>query len=142
MRRALAALVVAAASLAACGGDTSPLSEAAEVELGQQVQQVRTDAAAGDAEAARGTLAELRAAVDELRRRGELSDAGATRILAAATDVEQALALITTTTAPTTTTSTARPPPPTTARGDDEDEDDEDEGRAGDRGRGKGKEDD
>lgn len=146
MRRVLAVLAVAATSVMACGGDAPPVSEAAAIELAERVEQVRAGATAGDADAARAGLADVRATVDRLRARGELTEQAATLILAASADVEDGLALITTTTAPTTTT-TAPPPPPTTARDDEDDdedekEDDEDKGRGGDRGRGKDKEDD
>lgn len=142
MRCVLAVLAVAATSVVACGGDVPPVSDAAAIELAERVEQVRTDATAGDADAARAGLADVRATVDRLRARGELTEQAATRILAASADVEDGLALITTTTSPptttaSTTTSTSAPPAPTTTSDrDDDDDDDKGKGRGGDRGRG------
>lgn len=138
-------LAVAATSVVACGGDAPPVSDAAAIELAERVEQVRTDATAGDADAARAGLADVRATVDRLRARGELTEQAATRILAASADVEDGLALITTTTSPPTTTApTTPPPPPTTVGRDDEDDQEKEDERGGGRGgdRGKGKEDD
>lgn len=140
-------LAVAAASMVACGGEAPPVSEAAAIELAERVGQVRTDATAGDADAARAGLADVRAAVEELRDRGELAERAGARILAAAADVEQSLALITTTTSPPTTTAPTTTAPTTTSTSattttvpdsrDDDDDDDENGGRGGDRGKGK-----
>lgn len=107
MKRATAVAVLMV-GLVACGGTGSrAVSPSASVTLRADVQQIRVAAAAGDPTAATTKLAELRTRVATLRSEGQLSHAGAQRILAAANGVEQHLTLIA-----TTTTTTA--PPDTT----------------------------
>jgi len=74
---------------AACGGGAAGIGQAASAELTPQVQQIRAAATSGDAAATAATLAELRRTVADLRQRGELSDADAAEVLAAAAEVEE-----------------------------------------------------
>lgn len=98
----------------ACGQDDAGIGQRASAALAPQVQQVRAAASSADRAEAQRKLVELRQTVAHLRRSGELSEAGASRVLAAATEVEvllgsTALAPSTTAHAPTTQAS------PTTA---------------------------
>jgi uncharacterized protein YyaL (SSP411 family) len=122
MRRTLTVTVLlASAALATgCGGFT--MTDDAAAELALQVQEVRTAAGSGDRSVAESALAELRATVDRLRTSDDLADDRASVILAAASDVEQALDVM-----PTTTTTL----PPI----------DEDEGPGHGKGKGHDKED-
>ena len=124
-RRAVApvALVLGLTLLAACGGDSVPMSSGAATELHTRVTAVRTAADARDAGAAANALDELRTAVDRLHRADELTDARAAEILAAAKAVEDQLVTITTTTTTAPPATTPAPAPPT----------------ADDKGNGKGK---
>ena len=81
--------------------------------LESKVAEIRNLAEGRHAEPAHARLAELRALVEELMRRDELTDERARRIFATATQVEQRLALI--------TPATGAQPPPLR----DEEEDDE-----------------
>lgn len=120
------AIVGAAASLvvllAACGSESSGLSDEASQNLQYQVEAVRQSAQSFDPAGVEQRLAELRALVARLNEEGELDDERAAEILAAAADVEAQVDVV-----PTTTTAPPPPPP-------DEDEDDEDKGN----GKGKG----
>ena len=122
-RRAVApvALVVGLTLLAACGGDSAPMSSGAATELHTRVTAVRTAADARDPGAAANALDELRTAVDRLHRADELTDARAADILAAAQAVEDQLVTITTTTTTTTAppvTAPAPAPPTSDDKGD------------------------
>lgn len=129
MRRLLGPLLVLA--LVACGQDAGGIGRSASAVLDPEVQQVRALATSGDRVAAQRKLAELRQSVADLRQRGELSEAGAARVLAAVAEVE---ALLGPATAPTTQVSPTisgqrdtRGTTRTTKKGgrdDDEDEDD------------------
>jgi len=113
------------------------MSEAAVVELGEQVQQVRAAATAGDPADARAGLAAIDSAVERLQGRGEISRDDADRIIAATADVNRRLGLLTTSTSepattlvPTTAPAPVRTAPPDAPPGqspaeDEEDEDDE-----------------
>lgn len=145
--------MVAFIVLAGCGSDEQATGEVAAIELSDLVDQVRAAAEAGEEDTVRERLEEVSAEVDDLRGRGELTAEQGARIQAAASDIEQALALLTTAT--TSSTTTPSPPPTTTSvrptttlppadedndEGEDKDDrgnDDEDED---DKGRGKRKE--
>ncbi|MDQ3485127.1 MAG: hypothetical protein M3445_06915 [Actinomycetota bacterium] len=137
MRMRVGALVVAFIVLAGCGTDEQATGEVAAIELSGLVDQVRAAAEAGEEDTARERLEEVLAAVDDLRGRGELTAEQGARIQAAASDIEQALALLATTTTsatstPTTTSAPSRPTTTLDAADEDRDEDD--------KGRGRGKE--
>jgi hypothetical protein len=107
--RALAAVLVAGVlALGACGGGEPEVSEPAARLLHAQVAAVRTAAAGRDRAAAIEQLASLRANLVRLRKQGEVSRDGATRIGRAADAVAAQLTLIP---LPTTTTTTTAPPP-------------------------------
>ena len=101
MRRRLTPLLLLA--LVACGREAAGIGERASAVLAPQVQQVRASASAGDRAGAQRKLAELRQTVADLRERGELSEAGASKVLAAAAEVEARLAPV--------ATPTQAPPP-------------------------------
>ncbi|HEV2810811.1 MAG TPA: hypothetical protein VGV93_10510 [Acidimicrobiales bacterium] len=103
------AVLAVPGSLGGCSGDQAAMSEAASIELSDQVQEVRSAATAGDVDAARGRLAEIHTKLEALRANGQISADHATRIAAATDDVSRHLALLTTTTVPTPGTA----PPPT-----------------------------
>ena len=88
--------------LVACGQQGAGIGESAASALAPRVQQVRAAATSGDSAGAARELAELRRTVADLRQRGELSEDGAARVLAAAAEVEARL--------PATTTPTQAPP--------------------------------
>ena len=121
-RRAVApmVLVVGLALLAACGGDSAPMTSGAATELHTRVAAVRTAADARDPGAAANALDELRTAVDRLHRADELTDARAADILAAAAAVQDQLVTITTTTTTTTTPPVTAPTKPTAPPATDE----------------------
>lgn len=119
------------ATFGGCGSDPSTMSEAVAIELGEQVQQVRAAATAGDVDDARARLAEIDTAVEAHRATGEISEDDATRITAATSDVGRSLALLTTSTS--TPAATAPPPgrtddPPVDAPNHDDEDDDDDDG--------------
>jgi hypothetical protein len=124
--RLLASIVVATAFLAACGGDSPPVSERGASDLEANVTAVKAAVGAHDADDAARALASLRATVARLRHRGDVSTERAAAILAAATDVEHQLVTITTT---TTTTTTTVPPPPQRGKGEDHPGKDEGDGK-------------
>lgn len=142
MRVRAAVLVVMAIALSACGNDDdiTAVGDVAAIELAGRVEQVRSAAEAGEVGTARDRLAEVSAAAQDLRDRGELTADEEARILAAAAEVEQRLALIPTTTTTTATTSSQTTTTPTTTNTtpprDDEDRDGDDGGRG--KGRDKG----
>jgi hypothetical protein len=110
------------------------MSEAVAIELGEQVQQVRAAATAGDVEDARARLAEIDTAVEAHRASGEISEDDATRITAATSGVGQSLALLTTSTStpaavapPTSAPPPGRTPDNTPVDGDDDEDDDDDD---------------
>lgn len=111
--------------LAACGDNDSLSSEAAQ-QLDMRVDEIRAAAEGDDRSLLEARLAELRRTVGELQSRGEVTEARAREILAAAAEVE-ALSFAVPTTSTTTTTTTAPPPPP-----DDDKDDDEDRGKGKD----------
>ena len=82
--------------LVACGQEGAGIGQSASAALDPQVQQVRAAATSGDRAGAARELAELRQTVAELRQQGDLSEAGAARVLAAAAEVEARLAAGTT----------------------------------------------
>jgi len=113
-------VALSAGALGACGGPG--LTPDASRELITDVADVRAATASGDRAVADVALAELRASVERLQASEAIEDDKATEILAAASDVEAALALM-----PTTTTTTTTLPP----------EDDDDDDDAPGKGRGK-----
>jgi hypothetical protein len=123
---AVAGLVVL---LAACGSESPELSDEASRSLQYQVEAVRQSAQSFDPAGVEQRLAELRAAVAQLNEEGEIDDARAAEILAAAADVEAEIDVV-----PTTTTAPPPPPPPTFA----DDDDDDDKGRGNGNGNGGG----
>lgn len=122
MRRALFISVMALATFAGCAGDEPDLTDAAAEALQPRVAEIRQLAAQRQADQASAKLAELRLAIEDLRRRGELSDRGAQEVLDAADAVQSQLALIT-----TTTTRPLPEPPDEDDDRDHEDEEDRDE---------------
>lgn len=117
--------------LVSCGQHATGIGQRASAALDPQVQQVRAAATAGDQAGAARKLAELRQTVADLRQRGELSEEGAAKVLAAAAEVETQLGSGTTPTtqvSPTTlgqrdTRATTR----TTKKEDKKKDDDEDD---------------
>lgn len=103
MRRLGVGTALAAVLLAGCGR-SAHVSDAASAPLAAEVQQVRDLAATAQPDAVTAKLEEIRAAVDDFSRQGELTATGAARILEAVERVEQLLPLV-----PTTTTTTTRP---------------------------------
>lgn len=91
--------------LAGCGDSTSGVGQTAASQLGPQVQQVKAAAMSGDRASAAAKLAQLRVSVIDLRQGNLLSEAGATRVLAAAAEVEAQLGIP----APQTVTTVAPP---------------------------------
>lgn len=77
--------------LMACGQGADGIGTRAAAALGPQVQQVRAAATNGDRAGAAAQLAVLRQTVADLRQRGELSEQGAAKVLAAAAAVEAQL---------------------------------------------------
>jgi hypothetical protein len=112
----VAAVALAVACLAACGGGSPSMSDGAASELHARVTAVRAAAGAHDAERAARALDALRTSVARLRRAGDVSPGRAAEILSAATAVQDQLVSITTTTTTTTTV-----PPPTAPRGKGDD---------------------
>jgi hypothetical protein len=92
--RRFAALLVLL--LVACGQEAAGIGQRGSAALGPQVRQVRASASSGDLAGAQRTLAEIRQTVADLRQRGELSDAGASRVLAATAGVEAQLGTVAT----------------------------------------------
>ncbi len=126
--------------MAGCGDSASGIGQTAASQLGPQVEQVKAAAMSGNRASAATTLAQLRASVTDLRQGNLLSEAGATKVLAAAAEVEAQLGTpapqAVTTVAPTSgtapaVTSAPRPiQPPSTI---------DNKGNGDDKGRGKGK---
>lgn len=101
MRRLSALLLLV---LAACGHQADGIGARAAAALEPQVQQVRAAATNGDRAGAAVKLAVLRQTVADLRTRGEISDEGAAKVLAAATAVEAQLGSASTPTSQVPTT--------------------------------------
>ena len=122
-------------AMSGCGADEASMSEAASMELSDQVQQVWSASTAGDVDAARDGLAEIQTTLEALRADGEITADRATRITAAIDDVSRHLALLTTTTvttpatAPPPTAPSARTPEPTDEESGEDDDDKEDDDR-------------
>ena len=127
MSRAAVGLVLAAA--AACGGGAQPAPEAVE----RGLQQVEAQLRAGQPQAARRALDELVRRTLAARDSGEVDDARADRIVAAAAALAQALP------APPLPASRPTPTPaPTRTQGDGDDEDEkDDEHGKGKKGKGR-----
>ncbi len=126
--------------LAGCGGSTSGIGQTAADQLGPQVEEVKAAAMSGDRASATAKLAQLRASVTDLRQGNLLSEAGATKVLAAAAEVEAQLGTpvpqAVTTVAPTSGTAPAvtSAPRPNQPPGNSDTK-----GNGDDKGRGKGK---
>lgn len=129
MRRRLGPLLLLV--LVACGQEAAGIGQKASATLDPKVQQVRAAATSGDRVGAARTLTELRQTIADLRQRGELTEAGAAKVLAAASEVEAQLgsgATPTSQVSPTTvgqrdTRGTTR----TTKKGDKKDDEDDDD---------------
>lgn len=121
-RRAVVGLVLA--GTAACGGGAQPAPEAVE----RGLQQVEAQLRAGQPQAARRALDELVRRTLAARDRGEVDEARADRIVAAAAALAQALPAAP---APAATPTPTRTPSDEGDEGDGKDEEDD--------GRGKGK---
>lgn len=80
-------------SVVGCGNEAGVGLVASE-RLTPEVQAIRAAAENGDREAATEKLAELRQKVAELRAAGQVSEAAASQILAAANEVEVQLAVL------------------------------------------------
>ena len=91
--------------LMACGQQADGIGQSAAAALQPQVQQVRVAATNGDRAGAAARLAELRQTVADLRQRGQLSEEGAAKVLAAAAAVEAQLGPGSTPTAQVTVTT-------------------------------------
>ena len=126
--------------LAGCGDSTSGIGQTAASQLGPQVEQVKAAAMSGDRASAATKLAQLRASVTDLRQGNLLSEAGATKVLAAAAEVEAQLGTpapqAVTTVAPTSGTAPAvtSAPRPNQPPGNSDTK-----ANVDDKGRGKGK---
>ena len=122
-----------------CGDTTSGIGQAAASRLGPRVEQVKAAAMSGDRASAAAKLAELRASVTDLRQGNLLSEAGATKVLAAAAEVEAQLGTpapqAVTTVAPTSGTAPAvtSAPRPSQPPGKSDNK-----GNGDDKGRGRG----
>jgi hypothetical protein len=90
--------------LAACGSGSSGVSNSAGTLLHAQVGAIRTAASHADRSAAAQQLVQLLTSVEQLKAKGELSNAAASRIRSAAAAVEGQLSLLP---VPTTTTTTS-----------------------------------
>lgn len=107
--------------VAGCGNGRGDVSDTAGGELRPRVAEIRDLATARQPEQASAKLVELRAMVEDLQGRGELSDPAAREVLAAADAVSAQLGLI-------TTTTTSEPPQPPEQEGEeDEGEEEEDD---------------
>jgi hypothetical protein len=108
--RRLAACTLAFGLVATgCGGGSS-IDRQASQQLAGAVARVRAAARAHDVAGARARLDDVRRMLALLRARGDVSDAAARRILAAADAVGTDLRLIPTTTTTSTSTTTTTPP--------------------------------
>ncbi len=90
-------------AMAGCGDSMSGIGQTAASQLGPQVEQIKAAAMSGDRASAATKLAQLRASVTDLRQGNQLSEANATKVLAAAAEVEAQLG----TSAPQTVTTVA-----------------------------------
>ena len=117
--------------LMACGQEADGIGRSAADALEPRVQQVRAAATNGDRAGAAAKLAELRETVADLRQRGELTERGAAKVLAAAAAVEAQLGPGSPPTAQVTTTLGQRDTRGTTrttkneGKGKDDDKDDD-----------------
>lgn len=125
MSRRLAPLLLVV--FVACGREAAGIGERASAALAPQVQEIRASATAGDRGEAQRKLAELRQTVADLRERGELTETGASKVLAAAAEVEARLGPVATPTQVSPTTPGQRDNRATTRTGKDEKNDDKHE---------------
>jgi hypothetical protein len=138
-RRTVAAGLLAATLLVACGGQAE-ISARAQRQLQARMDELRTAIAAQDRLEAQSTLRQLERSVSQLLAAEQLSDGRATEILAAAQEVADQLSLLS---LPGSTSSPSAEPTETTTptpsgkpdKPDKPDKDDKDE----DKGEGKGK---
>ncbi|MGH2723701.1 MAG: hypothetical protein ACRDI0_05450 [Actinomycetota bacterium] len=133
--RARVLLLAAAVALAGCAG-AGGLAPGASRDLQDRVAAVRGSVEELDGQAAAARLDELRRAVDEWLGAGELDPGRADEILAAAADVEAALALLPE--PPVEQPSPTPTPQPEATVDDDEDDDDDDDGDGTDDNSGPG----
>ena len=94
VRMRLAATVLAATMLAACGSNGVDLAPRAQRQLQAGLDDVRTAVAAADRLGARSALRELERAVDRLSSEGLISETRAAEIISAAEDVATQLSLL------------------------------------------------
>jgi hypothetical protein len=135
-RRTVAAGLLAATLLVACGGQAD-ISARAQRQLQARMDDLRTAIAAQDRLEAQSTLRQLERSVSQLLAAEQLSDGRATEILAAAQEVADQLPLLQ---LPVSTSSPSAEPTETTTptpseKPDKPDKPDKDE----DKGEGKGK---
>lgn len=97
-RRVLLIGALALVILAGCRNGKGDVSDTAGDELRPRVAEIRDLATARQADQANRKLVDLRALVEDLQGRGELSEKAAGEVLAAADAVSTQLGLITTTT--------------------------------------------
>ena len=107
VRMRVAAMVLAATMLAACGSNGVALAPRAQRQLQAGLDDVRTAVAAADRLGARSALRELERAVDRLSSEGLISETQAAEIISAAEDVATQLSLL-----PAAEPSPSPSPPP------------------------------
>ena len=116
MRRLVLPFLLLLVLSVGCGQEGAGIGQSASAALDPQVQQIRAAATRGDRAAAARELAELRQTVADLRQRGELSEAAAARVLAAASEVEARLGAGTTAATQVAPTTSGQREPTRTAR--------------------------
>jgi hypothetical protein len=135
-RRTVAAGLLAAMLLVACGGQAD-ISARAQRQLQARMDELRTAIAAQDRLEAQSTLRQLERSVSQLLAAEQVSDGRATEILAAAQEVADQLSLLQ---LPGSTSSPSAEPTETTTPTPSEkpDKPDKDEDKGGGKGKGKG----
>ena len=103
MMRTIARFALITLLVAACGSASTGVSKTAASRLHAEIILLRAASTNGDRTAARTALAWVRAEIEQLRSRGELSADAVGRLRAAAATVERQLPLLP---EPTTTTTT------------------------------------
>ena len=103
MMRTIARVALITLLVAACGSASTGVSKTAASRLHAEIILLRAASTNGDRTAARTALAWVRAEIEQLRSRGELSADAVGRLRAAAAAVERQLPLLP---EPTTTTTT------------------------------------
>lgn len=134
--RPLGLVLPALLAIAGCGDSAVGVGRAAASQLTPQVAQVKAAAMSGDRAGAAAKLAQLRAAVADLRQRNVLSEAGAAKVRAAAAEVEAQLGSAALAQAPQVSTTT--PPAPNVTSAPTPRAPGKDNTGGGDKGKGKG----